>query len=109
MTTLSEDQKQKALFITLIQQYQMQGWVSLGKLKNPTTDKFERNLDLARLSIEMLEMLKVKTSRNLNQDETELITQTISDLKLSYASESNKKSATASQENTTNKENSHDE
>lgn len=109
MTTLSEDQKQKALFITLIQQYQMQAWVSLGKLKNPTTDKFERNLDLARLSIEMLEMLKAKTSGNLHRDEAKLITQTISDLKLSFVSESNKKPATASQKNTKDKENSHDE
>lgn len=109
MNTLSEDQKQKALFNTLIQQYQMQAWVSLGKLKNPTTDKFEKNLDLARLCIDMLEMLMAKTSGNLNQDETELITQTISDLKLSFVAESNKKPATASQENTTDKENSHDE
>jgi hypothetical protein len=108
MTTLSEDQKQKALFITLIQQYQMQAWVSLGKLKNPVTDKFEKNLDLARLSIEMLEMLKAKTTGNLEQDEAKLMAQTISDLKLSYVSESKKEPVENSPKNTKNMGESND-
>jgi hypothetical protein len=88
MESISEEQKNKALFITLVQQYQMQAWISLGKLKNPTTDKMENNLELARLSIDMLEMLHTKTKGNLSEDESRLMMQILSDLKLNYVSES---------------------
>lgn len=88
METLTEEQRQKALFITLIQQYQMQGWVSLGKLKNPVTDKIEKNLEMAKVSIEILDMLKSKTQGNLTDEEIRILDQTIADLKLNYVSES---------------------
>jgi hypothetical protein len=88
MNRMNEDQKNEALFITLVQQYQMQAWISLGKLKNPTTDKMEKNLELARLSIDMLEMLQTKTKGNLSEDESRVMNQTLSDLKLNYVSES---------------------
>ena len=90
MTDFNENQKSNALFVTLIQQFQMQGWVSLGKLKNPTTEKIEKNLDLARLTIDMLEMLHAKTKGNLKSDENQLLTRTISDLKLNFVSEMKK-------------------
>ena len=86
MENLSEEQKNEALFITLIQQYQMQAWVSLGKLKNPVTDKIEKNLNLVKVIIDMLDMLKIKTKDNLGDEESRILTQTISDLKLSYVS-----------------------
>jgi len=65
----------------------MQAWVSLGKIKNPATDKIERNLELARISIDMLRMLKDKTAGNLSKDEERLLTQTIADLQLNYVDE----------------------
>ncbi len=87
MEKMSHEQKVQALFITLVQQYQMQAWISLGKLKNPVTDKIERNLDLAKMSIDMLDMLKEKTRGNLSQEETRLLDQTLADLKLNYVDE----------------------
>ena len=86
MEALTEEQKNEALFITLIQQYQMQAWVSLGKLKNPVTDKIEKNLNLVKVIIDMLDMLKIKTKGNLGEEEARILSQTISDLKLSYVS-----------------------
>lgn len=77
-----------ALFVTLIQQYQMQAWVSLGKLKNPVTDKIERNVELAGMSIDMLEMIKEKTRGNITEDERRFLEQTLSDLRLNYVEES---------------------
>ena len=87
MDKMSHEQKVQALFITLVQQYQMQAWISLGKLKNPVTDKIERNLDLAKMSIDMLDMLKEKTRGNLSQEENRLLEQTLADLKLNYVDE----------------------
>jgi len=87
MEKMSHEQKVQALFITLVQQYQMQAWISLGKLKNPVTDKIERNLDLAKMSIDMLDMLKEKTRGNLSEEETRMLDQTLADLKLNYVDE----------------------
>ncbi len=87
MEKMNHEQKNSYLFITLVQQYQMQAWISLGKLKNPSTDKIERNLDLAKLSIDMLDMLKEKTRGNLTAEEERMLTQTLTDLKLNYVDE----------------------
>ncbi len=87
MDKMNHEQKNSYLFITLVQQYQMQAWISLGKLKNPNTDKIERNLDLAKLSIDMLDMLKEKTRGNLTAEEERMLTQTLTDLKLNYVDE----------------------
>ncbi len=80
-------ERNKALFMTLVHQYQMQGWISLGKLKNPVTDKTEKNLDLAKMSIDMLDMLKDRTRDRLSEEESRLLDQTITDLKLNYTDE----------------------
>ena len=47
MSQEKPENKHKALFITLVQQFQMQGWVSLGRIKNPSSDQVERNLNMA--------------------------------------------------------------
>jgi hypothetical protein len=98
MNDLNEEQRHQALFITLVQQYQMQAWISLGKLKNPATDKIERNIEMARLSIDMLDMIQTKTQGNLNAEEKKLLNQTINDLKLSFVEESKSESHSQSSE-----------
>jgi len=87
MKNLTNEQKNQTLFITLVQQLQMQAWVSLGKIKNPVTDKMDKNLNLAKLSIDMLDMLKAKSQGNLSEDEKRLIDQTLSNLKLNFVDE----------------------
>ncbi|MCK4352655.1 DUF1844 domain-containing protein [candidate division WOR-3 bacterium] len=56
----------------------------LGLVKNPLTDKVEPNLELAKYSIDTLDMLKKKTKGNLNKEEQELLEGMISNLKLTY-------------------------
>ncbi len=90
MTPSNQNNKTKALFITLIQQIQMQGWVSLGRIKDPASDKIERNLEMAVYTIDTLEMFKLKTTGNLDDDELKLLEESISDLKLSYEEEAKK-------------------
>lgn len=87
MEKLSHEEKMSSLFITMVQQYQMQGWVSLGKLKNPATDKIERNLELAKLTIDILDMLKEKTLGNLTGEEERMLEQVLADLKLNFVDE----------------------
>ncbi|MBN2366522.1 MAG: DUF1844 domain-containing protein [Calditrichaeota bacterium] len=83
--------KTKALFITLIQQLQMQGWISLGRIKDPKTDKIERNLEMAVYTIDTLEMFREKTTGNLDDDEMKLLEESLAILKQSYTEEVQKR------------------
>jgi hypothetical protein len=78
------------LFLSLVNSFQMQAMMQLGKLKNPFTNESERDLDAAQISIDILDMVKVKTNNNLSEDESRYINQVISDLKLNYVEERNK-------------------
>jgi hypothetical protein len=85
-----ENDKYSQLFISLIYTFQMQAMMQMGKLKNPLTEKVERDLDAARLSIDMIEMLSEKTKSNISDDESRFLTQVLSDLRLNYVEESAK-------------------
>jgi hypothetical protein len=54
---------------------------------NPVTQKTEKNLENAKESIEMLEMIKQKTQGNLSADLSRLLDQFLSDLRLNYVDE----------------------
>ena len=71
-------------FVSLVISISSSCWMQLGKVQNPITGKIERDLEGAKLSIDMLEMLKEKTKGNLSADEQRVIETTISDLKLNY-------------------------
>jgi hypothetical protein len=62
----------------------------LGIVKNPLTDKVEKNLDLAKYSIDTLDLIKDKTKGNLTKEEESLLASTLSDLKLTYVKEKEK-------------------
>lgn len=82
-----EEDKDRALFAQLVMSFQAAAWQQLGKIKNPLTDKIERNLDQARYSIDILEMLRNKTKGNLSEDEQKFLTHVISELQLNYVDE----------------------
>lgn len=62
-------------------------WQQLGKIPNPVNGKIEKQLDHAKLSIDMLIMLKEKTQGNLTEEEEKVLLTTIADLELNYADE----------------------
>jgi PIN domain nuclease of toxin-antitoxin system len=84
------DDKNSQLFFSLIYTFQMQAMMQMGKLKNPMTEKVEKDMDAASMSIDMIEMLNSKTQNNLNDDEKRFVTQVLSDLKLNFVEESKK-------------------
>jgi|WetSurMetagenome_2_1015567.scaffolds.fasta_scaffold332002_1 hypothetical protein len=86
-----DNDKTSQLFLSLIYSFQMQTWMHLGKLKNPVSDKVERDLQAAQMSIDMIEMLKDKTINNVSSEEQKFIEQILADLKLNYVEESAKK------------------
>jgi hypothetical protein len=83
-------------FITIVQIYQVEGMVALGKMKHPVTNELMKNQDHARYVIDMLAILKEKTTGNLNIDEARILEQTISTLKLNFVDEFGNPDAPAS-------------
>ena len=76
-------------FLDLVSLFGTQALMALGKLANPATNKAEKNLDAARLFIDLLEMVERKTTGNLSTDETKILKATLTDLRLMFVEESN--------------------
>lgn len=56
----------------------------LGKVVNPVSNKTEVNLDHAKYTIDMLDMLETKTKGNLTEYENKFLNEVIRELKLHY-------------------------
>jgi hypothetical protein len=82
-----EQTNDQVLFMQLVIQNQQIALMSLGKMKNPLTDKSEINLEYAKLSIDTLDMLLNKTKGNLSDYEEKFLTEIIKELKLNYVEE----------------------
>lgn len=59
-------------------------YVQLGIVEDPFDKTRKIDLEMAKASIELLEMLKEKTKNNLSNDENELISSVILDLNEKY-------------------------
>jgi hypothetical protein len=82
----SDDQ----LFLTLVSDLTTQAWIALGKWKNPITDELERNVPVAGILIDMLDMLNRKTAGNRSEVEDRYLLDSLQQLKLNYVSERDK-------------------
>ena len=80
------------LFITLVSSLTSQAWIQLGKMKNPVSDKIEKNLEAASMSIDMLTMIQDKTKNNLDEYESKLLEQSLNDLRMNFVFEKNQES-----------------
>ena len=96
---------EQQLFDQLISSLVHTTWVSLGKIKNPITDKIEKDLHVASVNIDMIDMLYKRMDGNLSEAEDKYMSQVLSELKLNYIHEksqtgdSHEKASTDSAEN----------
>lgn len=65
--------------------------IHLGDAPNPESGKLESNLDLAKQSLDLLDLLRSKTKGNLSQDEEKLFASLLTDLKLRFVKHSSAK------------------
>ena len=84
---MAENTNYEVLFMQLIMQQQQWAMMSMGKLKNPMSDKIERNLEMAKYAIDTLDMLAAKTKGNLGEYEEKFIGEVLRELKLNYVEE----------------------
>jgi hypothetical protein len=82
--------KDELHFIQLVLMFQSAALQQMGKVQNPITEKIERDLDQARLSIDILEMIQNKTKNNLSENEKKYLEHALFELKMNYVDEMSK-------------------
>lgn len=83
-------EKNTQLFMYLVGSFEMSAMMAMGKIKNPMTDKTERDLTQAQFSIDIMDMLKEKTKGQLSDYEAKFLDNTLGQLKLNYIDEAKK-------------------
>ncbi|MAI87781.1 MAG: hypothetical protein CMF98_01415 [Candidatus Marinimicrobia bacterium] len=102
----NKNDKEDQLLIQIITMFTQQSWISMGKLKNPVTDKTETKLDEASFYIEVIEMMKNKMEGNLNSELSSYIETSLNNLKINYLEESKKTTVKESSNELKNENNS---
>ncbi len=74
-------------YFQLVLSLQAAAMQQMGKVANPLTGKVERDMDMAKNSIDMLEMVERKTRGNLSDDERKLIEHVLYELRLNFVDE----------------------
>jgi len=103
---------EQQLFDQLISSLVHSTWISLGKIKNPMTDKIEKDIQGASMNIDMIDMLYKRMDGNLSDNEDKYLSQILSELKTNYIheksqienSEKDNSSSSASENVETNKD-----
>jgi hypothetical protein len=76
------------LFQHLVAMFETLALQQLGKLVNPITGNAEMDLRQARITIDMLEMVREKTVGNLSPEEKQLLEDVLTELQMNYVDES---------------------
>jgi PBP1b-binding outer membrane lipoprotein LpoB len=71
-------------FSTFVYSLSTSALVHLGEIPEPITEKMNKNLPLAKQTIDILGILQEKTKGNLNQDEENLLNNFLYDLRMRY-------------------------
>lgn len=100
---LSNDERNKFLFSFLVMSYQTSTLMQMGQLADPNTKQVEKNLENAKLSIDILGMLQEKTKNNLTKDEAELLDNVLRELRLAFIKEKSKVTTTEKSTESTTK------
>lgn len=94
-----EEKNVNNYFVNLVIMLASACWQQLGKVPNPVNGKTEVELQNAQVTIDMIDMLKMKTKGNLSKEEEQLINTTLDDLKLNYADEVSKSKSSTEPKN----------
>ena len=81
---MRREEEISALFAHMVMQQSNMAMMLLGKIAHPESGETIRDIDAARLFIDQLEMLEVKTKGNLNKQEEGLLKQSLMSLRLAF-------------------------
>lgn len=74
-------------FNQLVDTFFLQSMISLGKHINPMTGKYERDLNISKYQIDILELLDEKTKGNLTKEEEQHLGDILHTLRMAYLDE----------------------
>lgn len=74
-------------FATFVVSLNASALMHLGAIEDPTTGKTDKNLSMAKQTIDILKLLEEKTAGNLSKDEENLLKSILYDLKIIYVKE----------------------
>ncbi len=77
----------EADFATFIYSLNTQALFFMGKIPNPVTKKYEKDIGAAKYLIDTIDMLSKKTKGNLDENEAKLVENILYDLRMAYISE----------------------
>ena len=80
----SREEIQSALFASMVMQQTNMALMFLGKVPHPQTHETVKDLEVAQMFIDQLEMLEGKTKGNLNKQEESLLKQSLMSLRLAF-------------------------
>jgi hypothetical protein len=74
-------------FATFVVSLNASALLHLGKIEDPNTGQTDKNLPMAKQTIDILSMLEEKTAGNLTKDEENLLKSILYDLRIIYVKE----------------------
>ena len=77
----------EADFANFIYSLNTQALLFLGKIPNPISKKYEKDVGTAKYLIDTIDMLSKKTKGNLDENEAKLIENVLYDIRMAYISE----------------------
>ena len=80
-------QRSEFLFFQIVSMFQVAAMQQMGKIPSPLTNRVERDLKQAKTSVDILAMLKEKTSGNLTKREEEYLGKVIFECQMNYLDE----------------------
>jgi hypothetical protein len=83
-TEILDSRMASALFLNMIVQQTNMALIFLGKTPNPETGQLMQDLQTAKILIDQLEMLAIKTKGNLNPQESALMNQSLAAVRMSF-------------------------
>ena len=75
------------LFLQVVSMFQVAAMQQMGKIPNPMTNEMEKDLDQAKMSVDILAMLKEKTKGNLSKQEEEFLAKIVFESQMNYLDE----------------------
>jgi hypothetical protein len=94
---LGREDLQSALFAQLVLQQSNMALMMMGKVAHPENGETIKDLEAARLFIDTLEMLEARTNGNLTKQESNLLKQTLMNLRLQFVESVGDKASPASE------------
>ena len=87
MTGEGKPSSSELLFLHMVSMFQAAAMQQLGKIVDPLSGEAKRELDQARFSIDILQMLQEKTKGNLTKTEEEFLGKVLFELHMNYVDE----------------------